>query len=115
MTALGDRLRSLVDALPDGGSVTLDKAALMALVASESDEAGQGGDLSTGQVAERLGRSENTVRRLIVGGHLDAYRVGKTWRVTQAAFDAFRRGPRLEARAADLSAWRRILPRREAS
>ena len=61
--SLADRLRSLSDALPEGGSVTLTRDALRELLAEA--EAEPAVDLTARQAAHLLGVSEATVRRLL--------------------------------------------------
>ncbi len=44
--------------------------------------------LSTEEVAERLQVDEQTVRRWIKSGKLEAFKPGREWRISPAAFDA---------------------------
>jgi excisionase family DNA binding protein len=45
--------------------------------------------LSIQDVAERLGVSPNVIRRLVVHGHMTAVRIGRSWRISQAAIDDY--------------------------
>lgn len=48
-------------------------------------------DLTVPQVAAELGLHYDTVRRLLIGGHLVGYKADlKQWRITRAALDAFK-------------------------
>ena len=48
-------------------------------------------DLTVSQVAAELGLHYDTVRRLLLGGHLTGYKADlKQWRVTRAALDSFK-------------------------
>jgi excisionase family DNA binding protein len=45
--------------------------------------------LSIKEVAERLGVSPTVIRRLVLHGHLRAVRIGRSWRISQVAIDAY--------------------------
>ncbi len=48
-------------------------------------------DLTVSQVAAELGLHYDTVRRLLISGHLPGYKADrKQWRVTRAALDSFK-------------------------
>lgn len=47
--------------------------------------------LTVKQVAERLGVCKMTVYRLIHGGHLDALKVGESYRIEEKDYQAYRR------------------------
>jgi len=48
-------------------------------------------DMTVPQVAEELGLHYDTVRRLLIGGHLTGYKADrKQWRITRAALDSFK-------------------------
>lgn len=47
--------------------------------------------LTVGDVAQQLGVSDKTVRRLVAAGDLIAYRIGGSIRVKQADLDAYLR------------------------
>jgi excisionase family DNA binding protein len=62
--------------------------------------------LTTGQVAERIGLCERSVRRGIVRGEIPGYRVGKRYLVPALAFDEYLHGrwiPQTKASAPVLS------------
>ena len=47
-------------------------------------------DLTVEEAAQELGVVEETVRRLLLAGHLSGYKAGRRWRVTRAALDGFK-------------------------
>jgi len=48
-------------------------------------------DLTVQEVAEELGLHYDTVRRLLIAGHLTGYKADlKQWRITREALDAFK-------------------------
>jgi excisionase family DNA binding protein len=47
-------------------------------------------DLTVRDVATELSVSEQGVRHLLARGHLRGYQVGRRWRVTRAAVDAYK-------------------------
>jgi len=53
-----------------------------------TDVSGQ--DLSVERVAGELGMHAETIRRLLLAGHLRGYKAGRHWRVTRAALDGFK-------------------------
>ena len=70
-------------------------------------------------VAEQLGRSPGTIRDWIRRGELEAYQLGKEYRVTRPALTTFcqrqRNGPRTSDRSEgaprrrlDLGSWRKV-------
>ncbi len=115
MTAI-ERLRRLAENLPEGGSVSLPKTFLEALVAEQAGIAV--GDFTVPQLAERFQRSASTIRSWLEQGSLRGYRLrGRQWRVTSTALAEFeereRSGQserncthRSREDIADLSAWR---------
>ena len=50
----------------------------------------QTNDLTVTEAAEELGVVAETIRRLLLAGHLTGYKAGRRWRVTRAALDAFK-------------------------
>lgn len=121
------RLRTLADALPPQGAVTLTRDDLVQLLDEEGGASGGASasapdsfaDLTVEQLATRLGRSPSTVRTWLGEGRLSgAYRLrGREWRIPPAALRAFLdREARGEVSASeqrqsqvDLGAWRRHL------
>ncbi len=80
-------------------------------------------DLTVADVARLLRRSPGTVRDWIRRGELEAYQLGKEYRVTRAALTTFcqrqRNGPRTSERSegapsrrSDLGSWRKLRKRR---
>jgi|SRR5690606_23634102 len=112
---LAARLRAIVDALPEGASVTFTREQLAALL----EEAGDGGseraferDLTLAEVGALYGRKPNTVRDWIKHKGLRAYRDATgQWRIPRAALEAWqeaqREGRRVSGEDTDLGAWRR--------
>ena len=47
-------------------------------------------DLTVTQAAAELGVVAETIRRLLLAGHLTGYKAGRRWRVTRAALDGFK-------------------------
>jgi len=48
------------------------------------------GDLTVTEVAAELSLNPETVRRMLLAGHLAGYKAGKRWRVTRQALDSFK-------------------------
>ncbi len=76
-------------------------------------------DLTVADVARQLRRSPGTVRDWIQRGDLEAYQLGKEYRITRPALTTFcqrqRNGPRTSERSevapsrrSDLDAWRKV-------
>ncbi len=115
--SLEDRLRQIVTALPEQASVTLPVVLVKEWLETEADD--PLADLRVADVAQQLGRSPGTVRDWIRRGELEAYQVGKEYRVTRPALTTFcqrqRNGPRTSARSetapsrrSDLGTWRKL-------
>lgn len=106
------RLEALLEALPPGGSVTLDREALEELLGAEASGSGPVADLTVQEVADELDRAPSTVRGWLGSGDLEGYRLrGREWRVPREALAAFleeeRSGIR-EEEPADLGSWREV-------
>lgn len=120
MTTVVQRLRALVEGLPDGGAALLPRSELLALVKALPLEELPGAAYSVADVATRLGRKPSTVRRLCAGGTLKAYRLnGRDFRIEPGALVEYierqhdrPRTARQGAAAADLGSWRTIAKRR---
>ncbi len=119
--SIEDRLRQIVTALPEQASVTLPVLLVKEWLAVEADDPLV--DLTVADVALRLGRARGTVRDWIRRGELEAYQLGKEYRVTRPALTTFckrqRNGPRTSDRSqaapgrrSDLGAWRKLRKRR---
>ncbi len=115
--SIEDRLRRIVTALPEQASVTLPVLVVKEWLDLEADD--PLADLTVADVAEQLGRSPGTVRDWIRRGELEAYQLGKEYRVTRPALSTFcqrqRNGPRTSKRSEaapsrrpDLAAWRKL-------
>ncbi len=88
---LGERLRTLAEALPEGASITLSSEALHSLLRTDADESSTlAHDMTVEEVANHLDRSPQTVRRWIREGELDAYSSrGREYRITATALRNF--------------------------
>jgi excisionase family DNA binding protein len=117
---LEQRLRRIAECLPPGAAVVLGTESLGRLLSVEPDGATRPSrerpGLTVIQVAERYGRAPSTVRGWIRDGRLNAYRLGREYRVDPEAIDEFDAGLRGSARIEprqqpsgepDLGAWRR--------
>ncbi len=115
--SLEDRLRQIVIALPDEASVTLPVVVVKEWLEVEADD--PLADLTVADVARQLRRSLGTVRDWIRRGDLEAYQLGKEYRITRPALTTFcqrqRNGPRTSERSevapsrrSDLDAWRKV-------
>ncbi len=103
--------------LPPGTAVTFDRDVLLDVLseAIPAPEERIDVDLSVQQVADRFGRSANTVRRWITNSQLRAYKLqGREYRVGRAAIAEFqerqREGPPngQNGTVASLGAWRAV-------
>ncbi len=119
--SIEDRLRRIVTALPEQASVTLPVLLVKEWLEVEADD--PLADLTVADVALQLGRSPGTVRDWIRRGDLEAYQLGKEYRITRPALTTFcqqqRNGPQTSERSAaapsrrpDLGAWRKLRKRR---
>lgn len=112
------RLRSLAEALPEQGFVTLSRDALFEMI----DDRGQVNnaeqysvDLTVAEVAGMFDRRPQTIRDWIKKGALRGYKLsGREYRITETAVKEFqeceRNGkvPRKQFVEADLGAWRQV-------
>jgi excisionase family DNA binding protein len=112
MTAptLRDRLRRIVEALPNGAAVTLPRDELARWIDAGDPEPLT--DLTVPEAAEIVLRKPSTVRGWCASGELRAYRFqGREWRITRAALREFQdqqsKGDDLDGDD-DLSSWRQI-------
>lgn len=85
---LEDRLRQTVTALPKEASIMLPVSVVRGWLDEEGNDPLR--DLTVAQVAAKLGRSEGTVRVWIRSGNLDAFTLGREYRITRSALAAFR-------------------------
>ncbi len=88
---LGERLRTLAEALPEGASITLSSEALRSLLETAADESSTlAHDMTAEEVATHLERAPQTVRRWIREGELEAYSFKRReYRITAAALRDF--------------------------
>jgi excisionase family DNA binding protein len=93
MSTLEERIDALIQAMPDGASITLSRSTLVEW--RDTDTTTGGVDLTVQQVAERMHRSAECVRQWIRSGDLAAYKFrGNEYRVTEIALDEFQRQQR---------------------
>jgi len=116
---LRERLGTLRETLPEGGSVVLTRAALDEMLAeepSENDQVDRGPDYTVAEIAERFDRAPQTVRDWIKSGKLRGYLFNdREYRVTKAALAEFeekqrkgREASRVPVASANLGEWRRV-------
>ena len=112
-----DRLRQLVETGDPDGTVTLRwlSKVLEEDPATVKPEPPQR-DLSVAEIGERVSRAPSTVRRWLERGEMQGYKInGRDWRVTPAAFEAWRQeqiqgGPAPETdpdEDVDIGEWRK--------
>lgn len=85
---LHSRLRAIVEPLPEGASVTLPVEVLRAWLAGGGEE--RTGDYTVEEVGAILGRAPSTIRNWIGQGRLQAYKLGREWRITADAIRELR-------------------------
>ena len=118
---LHDRLRQIVDAMPDSGTVTLPVSELRAWLEEDIDTADSDrnhlADFTCKQLAAELGRTSACIRGWCSAGKLaGAYRLrDREWRIPRASLERFldaerTRAPKprrtSQAKPVDLGAWR---------
>jgi excisionase family DNA binding protein len=113
MTAptLRDRLRRIVEALPNGAAVTLPRDELARWIDAGDPE--PLADLTVQEIAEIVGRRPSTVRGWCAAGELRAYRFrGREWRIPATALREFQDREAdpgdLDGDDDDLSGWREL-------
>ena len=112
---LHERLRQLALALPsDDASVTITRAALLALVEEDGAPEAPVRDLTVEEVAEETGRAASTVRGWLLAGVLRGYKLnGRDWRIPHPALREYvsnqteRYESPSDAGGVDITAWRR--------
>ena len=89
---LSERLRTLADALPPAGSVTLTRSDLLQLLEEDATpesprSSAPSIDLTVAEVAELFGRGQSTVRTWLSDGRFsNAYRMrSREWRLKTVA------------------------------
>lgn len=121
MCDAADHLRELLDALPAGASVTLQRETLEDWLEEAESKRTEDGNriapLTVQEVAEELGRSPSCIRGWLGSGELDGFKLnGREWRVPREAVREFMDRQRDEAgpargrvpsrRTGELSEWR---------
>lgn len=99
MSPVADRLRELVDALPEGASVTLQRRTILSWLEESESSAREDGDrisdLTVQEVAEELARSPSCIRGWLSDGTLQGYKLkGREWRVSRDSLREFLAGQR---------------------
>ena len=85
---LSDRLRRMIDGVPDGASITLPVEVLKGWLGE--NHGGLDHDLTVAEVGKFFHRTPGTIRAWIRAGRLPAYHFrGNEYRVTHAALEAF--------------------------
>ncbi len=84
---LVDRLKAIIEGMPDGGSVSLPVTWLRDLLDAEGDSPGTGRLLTLEEAGDIVGRSAGTVRTWANSGQLEgAFKLqGRSWRVPESA------------------------------
>ena len=119
--SLIDRLRAIIDGMPDGGSVSLPVAWLRDLLDAEGDAPGIGRLLTLDEAGEVVGRSPGTIRTWANSGQLEgAFKLqGRSWRVPERVLRSFierqqageHEAPTVRSTGSvDISAWREHVP-----
>lgn len=86
---LSDRLRRMIDGVPEGGSVTLPVEAVEGWLSETGGSLDY--DLTVKEVGKFFDRSPTTIRAWIRTGRLEAYHFrGNEYRITPAALEDFR-------------------------
>ena len=87
---LVDRLKAIIEGMPEGGSVSLPVTWLRDLLDAEGDSPGMGRLLTLEEAGEFVSRSPSTVRTWLNTGRLDGFKLsGRTWRIRESALRSF--------------------------
>jgi len=87
---LVDRLKAIIDVMPDGASVSLPVTWLRDLLDAEGDSPGMGRLLTLEEAGEIVRRSPSTVRTWLNMSRLDGFKLnGRTWRIRESALRSF--------------------------
>lgn len=127
---LGERMRRMLDGMPEEGQITLPVCLLRAWLEDETmleDATANGASMphpgfTVAQVAAHIGREESTIRGWVGAGRFPgAFKLGREWRIPREDLaDALNscgdneagraREPEITGRG-DLAAWRKERPR----
>ena len=121
LMALVDRLKAVIDGMPDDGSVSLPVTWLRGLLDAEGDSPGTGRLLTLQEAGYIVGRSAGTVRTWANSGQLEgAFKLqGRSWRISESAIQLFverqqsgeHEPPTVRnSGGVDIGAWRQHLP-----
>ena len=87
---LVDCLKTIIEGIPAGGSVSLPVTWLRDLLDAEGDSPGTGRLLTIEEAGEVVGRAPSTVRTWLNTGRLDGFKLnGRTWRIRESALRSF--------------------------
>ena len=87
---LVDRLKAIIDGMPQDGAVTLSVAFLSRLIEAEAAESGMGRLLTLEEAGDIVGRSPSTVRTWLNTGQLDGFKLNaRSWRIRESALRTF--------------------------
>ncbi len=88
---LVDRLKAIIDVMPEGGSVSLPVTWLRDLLDAEGDSPGMGRLLTLQEAGDIVGRSPGTIRTWANSGQLEgAFKLQNcSWRVPEKALQKF--------------------------
>ena len=115
-----DRLKAIIDGMPDGGSVSLPVTWLRDLLDAEGDSPGTGRLLTLEEAGTIVGCSPSTVRTWLNTGQLDGFKLNaRSWRIRDSALRRFierqesgeHEAPTIRSsRSVELGAWRKHVP-----
>ena len=87
---LVDRLKAIIDVMPDGASVSLPVTWLRDLLGAEGDSPGMGRLLTLEEAGEIVRRRPSTVRTWLNTGRLAGFKLnGRAWRIRESALRSF--------------------------
>ena len=88
---LVDRLKAVIDGMPDGGSVSLPVIWLRHLLDAEGDSPGTGRLLTLEEAGTIVSRSPGTIRTWANSGQLEgAFKLqNRSWRIPEKALQGF--------------------------
>ena len=117
--ALLERLKAVIEGMPDDGSISLPVTWLRNLLDAEGDSPGTDRLLTLEEAGNIVGRSASTVRTWLNTGQLDGFKLnGRSWRIRESALRNFierqeageHEPPTVRNGSIDLGAWRSIAP-----
>ena len=115
-----DRLKAIIEGMPQDGAVQLPVAFLSRLIEAEAADSGMGRLLTLEEAGDIVGRSPGTIRTWANSGQLEgAFKLqGRSWRIPESAIQLFverqqsgeYEPPTVRNGSVDLGAWRNLTP-----